>query len=260
MNRNKTSYKLLAFLLLIACAGTCGCGGYAAQENRNVEADRAVSAGAVLAGAVRGGTGEEAQESDREGTSKYTYCTDTNLYHYISDDTGQYIIQSRLDGTHKKKLKIPNAEMLDYVCEDWLYYEILMKEEDKNEIPMTAVYRVPIRKDEEGYDVPEPEKAEEVVSEINTKAHIYVDDEYVLYTKADKGTFVKYNIHTQTECSNEEFDIEDAIPGSCLRAGDVFVMMDYDTTRMYVQRVEETSWRYIEHSAVANPMCHNNMA
>lgn len=247
MKRNK-------WVIVLVCLLLTGCGGYASR-GMNSGAERAASGGAVS-----DGTGEEVQESGREGTSKFTYCTGTNLYRYIGDNTGQYIIQSRLDGTHKKKVRIPDMEELDYVCEDWLYYEVLMKEEDKNKVPMTAVYRVPIRKDGDGYDVPEPEKAEEVVSEINTKAHIYVDDEYVLYTKADKGTFVKYYIDSRTECSNEDFDIKDAVPGPCLRAGDMFVMQDYDTTRMYAQRTEETSWHYIEHSAVANPACHAHLA
>ena len=250
MRRN----KILVLLVLVSLILT-GCGG-----NATVGGITGASEGAVSAGAVRSEKGEEAQKGAEEGTSHNTYCTDTNLYRYISDNTGEYIIQSRLDGTHKKKLKIPDVEELDYVCGDWLYYEVLMKEKEKSKVPMTAVYRVPIRKDEEGYDVLEPEKAEEVVSGINTKAHIYVDDEYVLYTREDKGTFVKYKIRTQTECPNEDFDIEDAEPGLCIRVGDMFVMRDYDTTRMYAQRTEETAWHYIELSAVVNPACRLHVA
>lgn len=253
MKRNKkiVSMILMTALLSGVCGGMTGCGGTTGNAGR----ERAASEGAVSGQPVSDNPAEE-----KEKTSEYTYCTDTNLYRFIGNETGEYVLQSRLDGTHKKKLKIPRFSYLDYVSEDWLYYEVLMKEEDKNEIPMTAVCRAPIRKDEEGYDVVELEKAEEVVSGINTKAHTYVDDEYVLYTKADEGTFVKYDIRTQTECADEDFEIEDAEPGSCIRVGDMFVMADYNNTRMYAQRVEETSWRYIEHSAVANPECHDHMA
>ena len=169
------------------------------------------------------GCGGEYREGNRtasEGAGRYTYCTDTNLYRFAGDETGSYILQSRL------------------------YYEVLMEKDDKNGVPMTAVYRVPIYQDGDGYDVAAEEEAELVVSGINTKAPVYVDDEYVLYTKANEGTFIKYDIEKKRKMPNE-VKMKGADPGGCVRVGDTFVMRDYDSDRLYAQPKEALTWELV---------------
>lgn len=193
------------------------------------------------------GCGGEYREGNRtasEGTGRYTYCTDTNLYRFAGDETGSYILQSRLDGTQERKLQLWNVEMLDYVSGHWLYYEVLMEKDDKNGVPMTAVYRVPIYRDGDGYDVAAEEEAELVVSGINTKAPVYIDDEYVLYTKANEGTFIKYDIEKKRKMPNE-VKMKGADPGGCVRVGDTFVMNDYDSDRLYAQPKEALTWELV---------------
>lgn len=226
------------FVVVMMCLLLTGCGGEYIGENRTVPSDNTVSGSAVSGSVVS----ENALKYDTasEGAGRYTYCTDTNLYRL----DGEHILQSRLDGTCEKKLNLWNVEMLDYVSGHWLYYEKLMGKEDKNGIPMTAVYRAPIYRDGDGYDIVAEEEAEVVVSGINVKAYVYADDEYILYEKADEGTFIKYDIEKKREMTNE-VKIKGAVPGICVRVGDTFVMRDYDEDRLYAQKKEELSWNPI---------------
>lgn len=104
-------------------------------------------------------------------------------------------MQVRLDGTHKTCIAEQEKEdalvYLNYVDENWLYYELWM-EGDKSDV----IYRVPIGKDSEGYDVARMSEKEEILTGASLYV-VYADAHYLFYSTGE-DEIIKYDLQKQT--------------------------------------------------------------
>lgn len=213
-----------------------GCGG---QYAGGYETDDA-----LLQQGVSGSALSEKEERKPAGET-YRYCSDTNLYQTICQEDKVGVIQTRLDGSCETFVPIPDLGQVQFVDAEWLYYDRLDDDRlNASEIPTTVICRIPIETDEDGYDVLNVGQTEELVSGIETKAHFYVDSEYVLYMRAEDGRFMKYDIQNREEIPNE-FGGKDASPGVCRRCGDTFILEKANDGQLFAQRVDEREWTKI---------------
>lgn len=197
MKRKKAFYQWFVFVLFAVCAGICGCGSETAIGD--TASDSAVSGNAVSDGeATLKTVSDKKEKTVREETWKYHYSTDTNLYVYDSYEDGESITQMRLDGTHEKEIvRIGVIEQfgLCYVWNGWLYYEI---EGEKGDI----LYRVPIGKGDDGYDVVKMSEKEELVKEEEIY-DVCLDSNYLTY---DNGVeVVTYDLQKKEPVSEWEY-------------------------------------------------------
>lgn len=199
MKNNTTSYKLLVFLLLAVCAGICGCDSGSETATGDTASESAVSGNAVKDEAASLETvSDEKGKTVREEKWKYHYSTDTNLYVYDLDEDGDRITQVRLDGTHEKEVvRIGGIEEfgLCYVENGWLYYEI---EGEKGDI----LYRAPLGKDDDGYDVVKMSEKEKLVKEEDIY-DVCLDSNYLVY---DNGVdVITYDLQKKKPVSEWEY-------------------------------------------------------
>lgn len=223
MNKNFAKVTFLGMLFVTVIL--TGCGGEFAGVNR------AVSEGAVSGGAVSGGVVSGNAEK------KYRYSTDTNLYYNSLD--GDVIMQARRDGTHKKEIFRDENTMflLEYVDENWLYYlESGGKEGD-------ALYRIPLEKDADGYDVVKKSEKEELVRQ-NGFYSIFWDSRYVIYDNEEE--IMKYDLLEKKVVSRQRLkELENHLEGSLwefFRLPDCYVAVS-DEGGIYAQDREGTDWR-----------------
>lgn len=232
--RKRNTPAVLAGLVVYAVLLT-GCGG-SATSGGNADNSRAASEGAVSASAVSGGAVSEDNIPETENRMEQRrYCTDTNLY--LSTEDG--IVQCRLDGTHKKKLTTATDDIwyqVEYTEDDWLYYT----ESDGDE--ETSLYRVPIEKDTDGYDVVKLSEREKLLQD-GVSDFCYLDSDYCLYTKEGE-VLVKFDMRTKKKVSEDKYFVQD--DGSdvfVFRMGDTFVCIEEDSSLAYTQAVDDTEWQ-----------------
>lgn len=206
----------------LLAAMLCGCGGEYAE--RPSEA----SGPAISEDGEHGSSGET-----------YPFCSDTNLYQTVRSDDTDGVIQTRLDGSRETLIPVGGSGKVRFVDVDWLYFERLDPDRISRYLEhMVTICRIPIKKDSEGYDVLRTDRVEDLV--YGTEA-LYVDSEYILYTRADDDAFMKYDIRNQKEIPNP---LEgDVYPGSCARCGDTFIMSV--DSGLFIQSTRDTGWTRI---------------
>lgn len=167
------------FLLSGICVGLAGCGGTSSHGDRNTAGNAAsgsaVSGSVVSGGAVSGSAVDEPDIPSEAGmrNTPHRFATDTSFYmtayksgkkdelvnEFDEDSTEDEIIGIQYcpkdELTKNKIIEIPSFGGLLTVTEDDVYY---LKTNN-------TVWRMPIEKDEEGFDVLNPEKEEKLLKE-----------------------------------------------------------------------------------------------
>ncbi len=132
-----------------------GCGG----EYAGLSENEGVSGGAVSASSVSGQA-----VSGSGGYSRYTYCSDWNLY-YITNNYSEdaKLIERNLENGLERKIQIDGIHEVCYADNEWVYYtkRTDWKEEDETRYIVGGVWRSPVNKNSLRMD----ETAEEVVLE-----------------------------------------------------------------------------------------------
>lgn len=267
MRQNRNSDKgmamplemVLAVLLFVMCMCVTGCGGNATRGGINAGVNRGVSEGAVSGGAVSGtavitdsvSEGAVKGKSNTDGgttgsAKKYRYSTDTNQYYTDINATHDYycIMQARLDGTCKKEIWNNEYECyLHYVSEDWLYYEFEKEDE-------YILYRAPIEKDAEGYDVINKSGKEELLRGEGGVNFSFWDYPYMIYD--DGWNIVKYDLRKKEKvceypyADEDESTEENFTEFKFFRLGDRYVAFkewDIDRNVIFSQEVDGTEWK-----------------
>lgn len=156
MNRKmKMKKAIFGRLGIFFCLSTviffmAGCGGKYSEVS---ESERAVSGPAVSGQAI----------SDSDGASRYTYCSDWNLYYVAgeqySDETR--FVERNLESGAEREIPVDNIHEICYVDNDWVYYaKKTFCEEDGNSYTIVGEFcRSPIDKSSFQMD----EKAEELL-------------------------------------------------------------------------------------------------
>lgn len=219
-----------------------GCGGeYAGRTEGDAVSGGAVSGNAVSGQPVSGGAVSDPvvsgpAVSEKEKTTDvekdWLFRTDTNLY----DANGRTIIQRRLDGSQKKKIKIPGCREFLGTVKDRLYY--VKRNEDKKGDWFECVCALPIEKDADGFDVLRTGKPEEVtpIRETHGIDEYYLDSEYLIHTDGAAQTVIKYDIKTKRKLSETSWN--QAV--DCMRCGDYFVAYDGWNEELRYQKCEDT--------------------
>ena len=179
---------LFCVFFLVVCLLT-GCGG----EYAGVSENGAVSGGAVSGAAVEKEDTEDVKTTEVEQCNYSSFHTDTNMYDYSEDYDG--IMCRRLDGTHKKIIKINGLDEILGVRDGYLYYSSYDDYEKCD-----FLYRVSLQKDNEGYDKVAKETTELLVKEVYGEDEIgildaYVDSACIFYITCD-GDMVRFDLQT----------------------------------------------------------------
>ena len=219
-------YKLLS--MVVAAGLLTACGGEYAGVSEN---------GAVSGGAVTG----QAVEAVKQTETSHQYCTDTNLY--WEDEDGK-LLQMRLDGSHKKKLVLSGDDYTWLICvdTDYLYYGVEKYDDD---ITYSAIWRAPIGKDENGFDLVETEQAEELISYDSDVIVWGVNPRYIFYiceSAGDTGQLIQYDRQSGEEIRTEELPVpenERCNTGYWIRGSRVFAC---SANGIFVRKQDETKW------------------
>lgn len=151
--------KLYLLMLCLGVLSLGGCGG----EYASISSDRAVSEGAVSGGAVREQTVKSKQEKREDSCPPF--CTDTNWYWMDwNGEDDYYLVQSRRDGTGRKTIKFEDVEQLISVREDALYVATSEWNDDDDHVA-DSIWRIPLEKDEKGFDQVLVKDAERIAAE-----------------------------------------------------------------------------------------------
>ena len=158
-NKMRVQRCMCIALVFAVCVTAAGCGGTA------VTGDGSVSDG-IKAGAGR-------------------YCTDTNLY----VESESRLVQTRLDGSCRNVMDL--GEKFSFVAgvtDAWVYYTAYEGEREYGQhIPVYEIYRLPIHKGADGYDVVDTTKVEKIAGKETGDAmngmDVFVDDTYLLYER-----------------------------------------------------------------------------
>ncbi len=218
-----------------------GCGGeYAGMSKGNTASGSAVSMGGASGSAVS----DKLTHSDvasgsavkrRGDMSSHRFCTDTNLY-YVSEDKSK-LMQARLDGTHKEciiKAETAKGVWICYVDESWVYYGVYAKNELEE-----ILYRVPIWKDDKGYDMVHVSAREEIVEGYEGVCLKYVDSAHLFYSMEE--TLGKYDICKHEIISETNINGEFTCSTGVFRVGGYYVAAT-DCGKILVQPVNNDQW------------------
>ncbi len=255
--------KIISVLLLVSGLTACG-GEYAGTTEGEAVSGSAVSGDAVSGGVIReeavsGGALQEEAPKD-----SYRFATDTN--YYCDPEQGDIAIwQYRLDATKKKVIPLPHKDAYcsELICveDGFLYYYIDLKIKGEDS-PASKIFRVPVRKDKDGYDVVDMNEREEILSdEKHILTHgVYMTSRYICYLRTDwwtdewcgRGEVVKYDrktgrklpVETLPMDISEEMELDDL---EFAGYGDmVFVI---STDEVCFQKLDETKWDKIKRKA-----------
>lgn len=177
----KTVYRQVGTILCLAMVIVlfAGCGGeYSEQMGTSGASGGAVSASAVNGEAVSGSG----------GASRYTYCSDWNLY-YVRDSymPDASIVERNLENGSEREIPVDGLHEVCYVDNDWVYYAKRIEVEGNENFDSTTivgeVWRAPIDKSSCAMD----EKAEELVLKegnrpgmVLSRSHIGIDHKGIL--------------------------------------------------------------------------------
>lgn len=269
----RSKVYLIGAGICLAATLFAGCGGeYAGLMEGNAVSGPAVSGEAVSGDVLRtdavSGGALKKQSSDIErksGKNPYRFATDTNCY--FGEYSGKAIIsQYRLDMTQKKEIHLPhkNVDYFEAICvkDGYLYYRIALQKKGEDS-SVSKIFRVPLGKDAEGYDVVKTEKKEEILTD--TKgiqiASVYMDSRYICYLRGEWGErseLVKYDRKTKKVLPVEELPLNAKADKIVTGAGDWIVVMNMDKEICF-QKMDETKWHKIEKKEFYR-ICYNGNA
>lgn len=172
-------YRGRCICLLFVIAMLSGCGGNAVRDGyTGTDGQQNGATGTAVSGQAA-----DAQESKQ--TDTYKYCTEDYLYREY--DYG--VIQSRLDGTDEKKIRIRD-DLVDFlgVSDGWLYF--YCRDWEKEDY---VVVRIPIQKEADGTETLNIDKAETLLKEKDDiEKIIKIEAPSIVYLGADYE-FLRYN-------------------------------------------------------------------
>lgn len=242
------SHRMKGLLLSLAiAAGICaGCGGEFADTSRS----GTISGGAVSGGGVSGqAVSPENGGNGREERQNANFCTDTNLYVEREDEDGEeidpipYVAQMRLDGSRKKKIRIPDLRELISVEENGLFC-IRSPWNETEEYGLDILCRIPIEKGVDGFDVVRTDQAEEISGrERDMINSVCVDPQYIVYIIGED--VVKYDRRSKQTVSEANMGLSALHVRKC---GNYFVLWDgwaYNEI-LYYQERDGKNWKKVE--------------
>ena len=188
--------KLLTGTLVAALLTGCGFSNTAGDT----VSDGAVSGSAVSGDAVAPQNRKVKDQADKDQTTvaevKDCLENDDNRYGIgYNNDGDPFLRQTRLDGSHKKKIEIKDIYFLLWVTNEWVYYTVYPESGDEKE----TLYRIPIKKTEQG-DSLLLKKKEVVITENYLDSNLYVTDTYIIYCTWDdkyKNRIYKLDLRTK---------------------------------------------------------------
>lgn len=169
----KTVYGQVGTMLCLAMVILlfAGCGGeYSEQMGASGTSGGAVSASAVSGQAVSGS----------EGASRYTYCSDWNLY-YVRDSymPDASIVERNLENGSEREIPVDGLHEVCYADNDWVYYAKRIEVEENEYFNSTTivgeVWRAPIDKSSCAMD----EKAEELVLKEDNRVGMVLSERHI---------------------------------------------------------------------------------
>lgn len=163
MTKGKVFGLILVLLLL------SGCGGEYGELSENTGALNGTSSPSAV-------SGEAVAKS--VGASRYTYCSDWNLY-YIRDSYSEdaRLVERSLEDGSEREIPMKDIHEICYADNDWVYYAkrtTVEKDEDIHTI-VGEVWRAPIDKTSCQMD----ERAEELVLKENNRVGMVVSRSHV---------------------------------------------------------------------------------
>lgn len=215
------------------------------------------------------------QAVDTAEAKEHQYCTDTNLYMdeaFDADNSqGYWLIQTRLDGTHKKNLKLEGFSNLIRVTGGYLYYVTTDDTEKGDDVETSGICRVPVEKDDDGWDVVRSDKVEELVTS-EGRLEVYSPDSHYIYYMADIGNerLTRYDLESGETVLMDQYpgypDAAEAIVLSgrsqifVLTYGGLFLPDDDGTGWIQVSDSEDIFWNLVdwEENAFFYVAGHNN--
>lgn len=208
--------KILTGTLVAALLTGCGLSNTAGDT----VSDGAVSGSAVSGDAVAPQNRKVKDQADKDETTatevKNCLANDDNRYGIgYNNDGDPFLRQTRLDGSHKKKIEIKDIESVCWVTNEWVYY-IASKEGDEK----ATLYRIPIKKTEQGDSL--LLKRKEVVVTENYVDDLYVTDTYIIYCTCDdkyRDRIYKLDLRTKEKKNLLLAEDADDIFGICYMWG-----------------------------------------
>lgn len=180
---------------------------------------------------------------DTESAGGHCYHTDTNLYRNDFDGDGNVVIQTRLDGSHKNKIKLKDDfyELIT-VQEGYLYYRVEEYDPDKDCFP-TSIFRVPIGKDNAGYDEIRTEQAEELMAEPGGIENVCVTSRYIYcYLGDGSPQIVKYDLQEQKEIAVDDLKVSERSPEiRFIACGNYMAAINVEVG-LFVQNMHDAEW------------------
>lgn len=239
MRRKSKRIGKYIFLLLLCCVMLAGCQGDNSTDSGNKKAG--ISAQAVSGQPV------EADIINEVCPHQMCHHTDTNLYRE-APGIKYDIVQTKLDGTGKKKYRIKNFRGFLGIRNRYLYYEAYESYED-DYLP-AYICRIPIEKDAAGEDVLKVEQSEELITEYDSIWGAYVGERYLWYQcENTTGRIAKYDLQEKRFRSVAEvFPNEEDAEVEFIRCGNrllAFASLEDKPTEVYAQELEEDTWTKI---------------
>ena len=212
LRRKKNNFRVPAVVMAatLAVGALSGCGGEYETAFHGGAASVSGTAVNVTEQAVSG----QALNSQKEETP-HRYCTDTNLY----CDYVDCIVQTRLDGTKAKEIKLKNFAELLCIREGYLYYVTEIDGQDTAELESYEVCRVPVEKDADGWDVIETEREEKVISAEDEKIDdvLGMNSQCIFYSVDDEVTdysiLIRYDIQSQKKVRLDVISVDKGARG-----------------------------------------------
>lgn len=170
----KKHFKSMRVILSLTAAAVlfAGCGG----EYGGLSGDNSISSGVVSASAVSGQA-----VSETGGYSRYTYCSDRNLY-YIKDCYSEdaRLVERNLEKGSERKIRVKRIHEVCYADDDWVYYTKKTEREIDGELcsVVDEVWRSPINKMDFQMDQDAEElvlRAENELGLVLSRSHVGMD-------------------------------------------------------------------------------------
>lgn len=178
------------------------------------------------------------------------------MYRELSGDNSDSILQTRLDGSHKKKIKLGKDFSL-FICvkDGYLYYETddIVEETDGNITSEfsggSTIWAVPITKDKDGYDVVKPEQKKKILSDEEMDyGQVYMNDRYIFYKANFESSFVKYDRKNKKKLPVDDLSLGDYAHAVIRGCGDVVVL--FAEQGAYIHKLSETGWKQIPSAGI----------
>lgn len=238
--------KLYLLILCLGVLSLAGCGG----EYASISSDRATSGGAVSGGALSGQAVESKQE--RPEDSCPPFCTDTNWYWLNWNGDDDILMQCRRDGTGRKTIKFENVDQLISVREDALYVTTSEWNEE-DEFVAEPIWRIPLEKDEKGFDQVLVKNAEKIEANIGGEVVFFAMVSNTLYYFINSSHSGNMELAALDLDKGNKKIVDLSAVGSEIYEDDVslssrgaWILMFLDDVGVFVRNHEEGDWRKLE--------------